>query len=67
MTIVHWLAGSYPNTLDNPYFYPWVFACVVNSCYTYAWDVKMDWGFFETIEGDNKFLREETVYSSNVS
>lgn len=27
----------------------------------------MDWGFFDTFQGDNKFLREETVYSSNVS
>ncbi|KAK3928394.1 Xenotropic and polytropic retrovirus receptor 1 [Frankliniella fusca] len=58
-------ASSYPNTLDNPYFYPWLLSCIVNSCYTYAWDVKMDWGFFDTIQGENKFLREETVYSSN--
>lgn len=27
----------------------------------------MDWGLFEMKSGDNKFLREETVYSSNVS
>jgi len=27
----------------------------------------MDWGFLETVDGENKFLREETVYSSTVS
>lgn len=27
----------------------------------------MDWGLLELKSGDNKFLREETVYSSNVS
>lgn len=26
----------------------------------------MDWGLLEMKSGDNKFLREETVYSSNV-
>jgi hypothetical protein len=27
----------------------------------------MDWGLFDKSAGENKFLREETVYSSTVS
>lgn len=40
---------------------------VVNSVYSYIWDIKMDWGLFDKNAGENKFLREEVVYSSNVS
>jgi hypothetical protein len=28
----------------NPYFYLWIFASIVSSCYSYTWDVRMDWG-----------------------
>ncbi len=35
-----------------------------SSLYTYAWDIKMDWGLFDKNSGENKFLREEIVYSS---
>jgi len=38
---------------------------VVNSVYSYIWDIKMDWGLFDKNAGENKFLREEVVYSSN--
>jgi hypothetical protein len=40
---------------------------VVSSCFTYTWDVKLDWGLFDSSAGENKFLREEIVYSSPVS
>lgn len=39
---------------------------IVSSCYTYVWDIKMDWGLFDP-KSPNKeypFLREEIVYSS---
>lgn len=36
---------------------------VGSSCYTYTWDIKMDWGLMDGNE-DNRFLREEVVYSS---
>ncbi|XP_075229124.1 solute carrier family 53 member 1-like isoform X2 [Lycorma delicatula] len=49
---------------DNPYFHLWIFSLVVSSCYAYTWDIKMDWGLFDSKPGDNKFLREEIVYSS---
>ncbi|XP_024084092.1 xenotropic and polytropic retrovirus receptor 1 homolog isoform X2 [Cimex lectularius] len=49
----------------NPYFYLWIFASMVSTSYSYTWDIKMDWGLFDKKCGDNKFLREEVVYSSN--
>jgi EXS family. len=42
-------------------------ASIVSSFYAYTWDIKMDWGLFDKSAGENKFLREETVYSSTVS
>jgi len=31
----------------SPFFYLWLMALVLNSCYTYTWDIKMDWGLME--------------------
>lgn len=45
----------------------WIIASVASSCYAYTWDIKMDWGLFDSKAGDNKFLREEIVYSGTVS
>lgn len=39
----------------------------MSSCFTYTWDIKLDWGLFDSNAGENKFLREEIVYSSPVS
>ncbi|XP_035442086.1 xenotropic and polytropic retrovirus receptor 1 [Spodoptera frugiperda] len=57
-------SGKYTNPYDNPFLYAW-FACqLVSSLYTYTWDVKMDWGLFSCgPNAENKFLREEIVYS----
>jgi len=60
-------SDEYEDQLDNPYLYLWVLASVVSSLYAYIWDIKMDWGLFDKSAGENKFLREETVYSSSVS
>ncbi|KAH0946478.1 hypothetical protein HN011_011278 [Eciton burchellii] len=54
----------YTLSTENPYFYLWLTASVVSSCFTYTWDVKLDWGLFDSSAGENKFLREEIVYSS---
>jgi hypothetical protein len=62
-----YIADEYEDSLDNPYLYLWVLASIVSSCYAYTWDIKMDWGLFDKSAGENKFLREETVYSSTVS
>ncbi|XP_046607665.1 xenotropic and polytropic retrovirus receptor 1-like isoform X6 [Neodiprion virginianus] len=57
-------ANRYQTTTQNPYFYLWVVASVVSSCFAYTWDVKLDWGLLEVRKGENKFLREEIVYTS---
>ncbi|XP_018342999.1 PREDICTED: xenotropic and polytropic retrovirus receptor 1 isoform X1 [Trachymyrmex septentrionalis] len=54
----------YALSTENPYFYLWLTVSVVSSCFTYTWDVKLDWGLFDSSAGENKFLREEIVYSS---
>ncbi len=46
------------------FFYLWMVASVVSSLYAYTWDIKMDWGLLDKNAEDNKFLREEIVYSS---
>jgi len=48
---------------NNAFFYVWVVAAIISTCYTFAWDVKMDWGLFDKNAGENKFLREEIVYA----
>ncbi|XP_067002600.1 solute carrier family 53 member 1 [Anabrus simplex] len=55
---------KYPVSTDSPYFYLWVLSSILSSCYAYTWDIKMDWGLFDPKAGDNKYLREEIVYSS---
>ncbi|XP_041370667.1 xenotropic and polytropic retrovirus receptor 1-like isoform X2 [Gigantopelta aegis] len=45
------------------FFYLWIVSAVVSSCYTYTWDIKMDWGLFDKNAGENRFLREEIVYA----
>lgn len=52
---------------ENPFFYLWIGSSLISSCYAYTWDIKLDWGLFDAKAGDNKFLREEIVYSSTVS
>ena len=44
----------------------WVSSCLISSCYTFWWDLRMDWGLMETNKAgdENRFLREEIVYSS---
>nr|XP_018901028.1 PREDICTED: xenotropic and polytropic retrovirus receptor 1-like [Bemisia tabaci] len=49
---------------DSPYFYLWILSSVISSLYCYLWDIKMDWGLFDSKAGENKFLREEIVYST---
>ncbi|XP_039965906.1 xenotropic and polytropic retrovirus receptor 1 [Bactrocera neohumeralis] len=57
-------SDGYFTSKDNPWFYCWIVAAIVSSCYAYTWDIKMDWGLFDAKAGDNRFLREEIVYSS---
>ena len=48
------------------YFYVWIISSIISSLYAYVWDIKMDWGLFDSNAGENRFLREEIVYSSPV-
>ena len=62
-------AGLHPNAPmeDNPFLYLWIIAAFVSTCYTFTWDIKMDWGLFDKNAGENRFLREEIVYASKVT
>lgn len=57
---------QYSKSLENPFFYLWIISAIVSSFFAYGWDVLMDWGLM-SMEGENKFLRDEIVYSSGVS
>lgn len=48
---------------NNAFFYLWILAAFVSTCYTFIWDVKMDWGLFDRNAKENLFLREEIVYA----
>ena len=56
-------ASIYTNDISNPYFSLWILSQICNSGFKFAWDLKMDWGFFDQNPGDNWFLRDELVYS----
>lgn len=59
-------ASEYESTWENPYTVCWILSSLFASTYAYIWDIKMDWGLFDSNSGENKFLREEVVYSSTV-
>lgn len=63
-TLKTYTKKDYPDDYENPYLYLWLGANVVSTLYAYTWDIKMDWGLFDSGAGENKFLREEVVYSS---
>lgn len=53
----------YSSSPENPFFICWIVSLVFSSCYTYIWDIKMDWGLFDSkAPPEYKFLREELVY-----
>jgi xenotropic and polytropic retrovirus receptor 1 len=57
-------SSDYERDYDNPYFYLWIFIRCIGTLYKYWWDIRMDWGFFDKNAGENRFLREQCVYSS---
>ncbi|KAG0073947.1 hypothetical protein BGZ90_011150 [Linnemannia elongata] len=74
-------AGKYTASLINLFVYfsfrhyggsqlktAWIFVSTVTSCYTFAWDIYMDWGLFRFGKNGggangHPFLRQELVYS----
>ena len=51
------------HTLENPFLYLWIVANLISSTYKVIWDLKMDWGLFDRNTGENKYLREQILYS----
>ena len=51
------------STVYYVFFVIWILSALISSCYTFAWDIKMDWGFFEK----GRIIREETIYYYKVS
>ncbi|KAL9957149.1 hypothetical protein ACROYT_G038751 [Oculina patagonica] len=41
------------------YFLFWIFSALVSTCYTYVWDVRMDWGLMDPKHG---FLRAKLLF-----
>jgi hypothetical protein len=64
MIMIIFFPDNYDGMHLNTFFFLWIAASVLSSCYAYAWDIKMDWGLFDSNAGDNTLLREEIVYSS---
>ena len=63
----NFMIGSYgPSMTGTVLLGLWVLSQLISSCYTFTWDVKMDWGLLDKNAGENKFLREETVYRYRV-
>jgi len=54
------------NKLENPFFYFWIITALISSTYKLIWDIKMDWGFFNKNAGENKYLREQIIYSRKI-
>lgn len=65
-SITYATTEKYSKSLENPFFYLWIVSAIVSSFYAYGWDIFMDWGLM-TMDGENKLLRDEIVYSSTVS
>lgn len=56
----------YDKSTENPFFYLWIISAIISSFCAYGWDIWMDFGLMK-MEGENRFLRDEIVYSSTVS
>lgn len=62
-TLMEYNQVHYTTSTENPFFYFWIASMIFSSCYTYIWDIKMDWGLFDgKAPPENKHLREELVY-----
>jgi xenotropic and polytropic retrovirus receptor 1 len=82
-SITYATTEKYSKSWENPFFYLWIVSAIASSFYAYGWDVSgtlleefnlilfikqiwMDWGLM-SLDGENKFLRDEIVYPSTVS
>jgi len=60
-------SGDEVSSASSAFLYIWVVSAFASTCYTFIWDIRMDWGLFDKNAGDNRYLREEIVYSRKVS
>ncbi|XP_034941909.1 xenotropic and polytropic retrovirus receptor 1 homolog [Chelonus insularis] len=63
-TLRQYHGEKYLNRWESPWLWFWLISCLINSIYSYTWDIKMDWGLLDSNAGENRFLREEVVYSA---
>ncbi|CAF3563282.1 unnamed protein product [Rotaria sordida] len=61
-TAIHFL----DDPTSNPFLYVWILASFIGATYKLIWDLRMDWGFFDSNAGENKFLRDQIVYPSKL-
>lgn len=66
MTCIIACADRHGDEAKNVFFYLWIIVAFASTCYTFIWDVKMDWGLFDRNAKENRFLREEIVYAHKV-
>jgi len=59
-------AAKSGDMVSSTFLYIWVVSAFASTCYTFVWDVRMDWGLFDKNAGENRYLREEIVYSRKV-
>ena len=67
-TVSSFISAGHGNEVvqKNAFFYLWIISALISTCYTFTWDIKMDWGLLDKNAGENKFLREEIVYAYKV-
>jgi hypothetical protein len=57
---------KYNTEWESPFLYIWIIVRLVSTSYKIWWDLRMDWGFFDSDAGENRFLREVCIYSTKV-
>ena len=61
-TVISTLHSTKPPGMDHKVLlYMWIFGSIASSLYSFAWDIKMDWGLSDW-HAENRFLRSELLY-----
>jgi hypothetical protein len=48
---------------ENSFVYLWIITSLISSTYKLIWDLKMDWELLSRHARENKYLREQIIYS----
>ncbi|KAH8914056.1 EXS-domain-containing protein, partial [Atractiella rhizophila] len=57
----NWRIHGSPSPSESYMMPLWIAVSIVNSVYTYSWDVKMDWSLFQS-HAKYLFLRKDLAY-----